>query len=61
MDEKIQELEEKIKILNESGERDLVLLKAELEKNIESDAKKELAQEYERERREKEDPYGYGA
>jgi len=61
LDDKIKELEEKIKILDESGEKDLVSEKDALEKNIEAEAKKELAIEREEERKAREDPYGYGA
>lgn len=45
----------------DSGEKDLVEEKDELEKNIEKEAKKELAAEREEERKNREDPYGYGA
>lgn len=61
LDEKIKELEERMAIFEKSGDEDLVKHKAELVANIEAEAKQELAREREEERKNREDPLGYGA
>lgn len=47
--------------MEKSGNEDLETEKAELEKNVESEAAKELEKEKEEERKAVEDQYGYGA
>jgi len=61
LDEKITELTEKMEMFTKNGDADHDKEKEALTKNIESEAKKELAAEREEERKNREDPYGYGA
>lgn len=61
LDEKIKELEERMAIFEKSGDEDLVKDNKDLEANIEAEARKELAREREEERKNREDPHGYGA
>lgn len=46
--------------MEKSGNEDLEKEKAELEKNVETEAQKEIDKEREEERKNVEDPYGYG-
>ena len=50
-----------MEMFTKNGDADHDKEKEALTKNIESEAKKELAAEREEERKNREDPYGYGA